>query len=128
MDIFDFAVQDIAFDLELLQHAGNDGLLRLRRDEVNLDDGAGAVPEQAVGQIELEQAADEGAGHRMLRIGKDIIDRPLLDDAAVLHDGHPIADRLDDFHLMGNQDDGQLPFAVDLLQAMFSYTVLDRIR
>ena len=50
------------------------------------------------------------------RLGKDLIGRPLLDDLAQVHDGHPVADVMHDAQVVGDKEIGEVEFFLELVQ------------
>ena len=58
----------------------------------------------------------ETGSDRMLRLSKEIKNRPLFNDTARLHHRHLVTDFLDHRHLMGDQYDGDAIPTINLLQ------------
>ena len=63
-----------------------------------------------------DHVADQRARDFMLRLAEDVDHAAMLDHAAGVHHRHAVADRLDHFHLVGDQHDGETQFAVDPAQ------------
>ena len=76
--------------------------------------------EQVVGFNDVGLVAQRGGyelgGHGGLWVGKDLVDAALFHDAAVFHHGDLIGDGAYDFHLVGNNHDGDAKFLVYLTQ------------
>ncbi|MNI68553.1 hypothetical protein D3C73_1242560 [compost metagenome] len=60
--------------------------------------------------------ADELLGHLMLRLQEHLSHIPLLNNSPAVNDRYPVADALDDMHLMGNQHNRQMELAVNIEQ------------
>ena len=61
---------------------------------------------------------DQVPGDLGLGIGEHLAHLALLGDAAVVDDRHPVADLVDDLHLMGDNHDGDAQTVVDLPQQL----------
>ncbi|MPN60719.1 hypothetical protein SDC9_208450 [bioreactor metagenome] len=62
----------------------------------------------------IDDSTDKFTRRIRLRLGENIQYCALLNDHAIFNDGNLIADFLNDLHLMGNQNNGQLKFLVDI--------------
>ncbi|MNC28719.1 hypothetical protein D3C75_769400 [compost metagenome] len=50
----------------------------------------------------------------MLRLQEHLRHLTLLDDSTAMYNRYPVADTLDDMHLMGNQHNGEMKLAVNV--------------
>jgi hypothetical protein len=69
-------------------------------------------------------------GHQCLRVGmgrlgKDLIRRPLFDDLAQVHDGHPVADVVHDAQVVGDEQIRQVKLVLEFIQQI-NHLGLDR--
>ncbi len=65
---------------------------------------------------DIEVRLQELACRRMMRVREHVEYVPFLDDSSSLNDRDPVADALDDFHLMGDEENRQPELAVDVEQ------------
>ena len=73
---------------------------------------------QRFGDFVGDDGTDETARRFRLRRGEEVDDGAFFDDFSFFDDGDAVGDLLDDFHLVGNQNDGDAEFFIDVFQKL----------
>jgi len=68
-----------------------------------------------LGRVHSGDRRQQGFGVRMLGIPQDFVDRPVLDDAAQIHHGHFVSQKLHDPEVVRDEKVGQPEAVLEIL-------------
>ena len=102
--------------VEGVRAAGSEPAARWRRQQRR---GLAGDLRQARGArlIEPHERPEQSPGVGVLRVVEDLVERRILDDLAGVHDHDAVGDLGDHPEVVGDQDDGQVAVAVELIDA-----------
>ena len=117
LDVVDAAVDELELESgarELEEDRRLRGIAVAERDRDDATrDAARAAPSSSAGDgMPLTTVDDEALRRRVLRVREHVEDVAVLDHAAAVHDGDLRRDRLDDVHLVRDDDDRDPELAV----------------
>ena len=119
-DVFDFRLDDADVHIEAAGDAGEQRLIDFVAEETDFDDGMLAVGGQAllvaVRQVKALRLRDEALAERGLWRGEEGIDIGGLDQLSVFDERNFVANLFYHFHFVGNHQDGEAEFFVDVAQ------------
>src|SRR5581483_7468407 len=121
-DGLDLPMQDVDVDAELARDAREHRFAGRLAGEGHAQHGLRSADglllqprRQPVRNLVTGHRRDEASRRLVLRARENLVRRALLDDAALLDHRDAIGDRLHHAHFMGDEQDGELELAVDLL-------------
>ena len=119
-DVLDFRLDDADVHVEAAGNAGEQRFVDFVAEEADFDDGVDAVGAQAllvaVRQVKALGLRDEALAERGLWRGEEGIDIGGLDQLSVFDERNFVANLFYHFHFVGNHQDGEAEFFVDVAQ------------